>query len=111
MGKSGEHDIGLQVGEDLVAHPEAPSLFAEAAHRHALAEESAFEVRRTHAVMQAARLRYEELRHRMDPRGSRAVHFGVTCGVLGAMSGVWTVLGAAELAGVMARWTAWMVAA
>lgn len=64
------------MGELLAGHPEAASLLAEASHRRALARVSAAAAGRAFATAQAARLRYEELRHRLDPRLRRTVGFG-----------------------------------
>ena len=61
--------------ELLTGHQEAASLLGEASHRQALAQESAARVARRFAALQAARLYYEELRHRLDPRCRRTVHF------------------------------------
>ena len=77
------------VGHVLAPHPEAESLLSEAGHRRALAAQSAAEVTRLYAVMQAARIGYEELRHRLDPRRTRTVHFGIATVLLTA---VFTVL-------------------
>ncbi len=65
------------VGELLTSHPEAESLLAEASHCRALAVCSAVFTRVKFATAQAARLAYEELRHRLEPRRRHPVHFGV----------------------------------
>jgi hypothetical protein len=64
------------IGELLAGHPEAASLHGEASHCRALARSAAENVARTFAAAQAARLAYEELRHRLDPRYVRTVDFG-----------------------------------
>ena len=56
------------IGELLANHPEAASLLAEASHCRALAVCSAADTRLKFAAAQAARLAYEELRHRLEPR-------------------------------------------
>jgi len=62
--------------ELLTRHPEAASLQAEACHCRALSMCSAAKVRRAFAAAQAARLGYEQLRRRLDPRRRRPIHFG-----------------------------------
>jgi hypothetical protein len=64
------------IGELLNSHPEAASLLAEASHCRALAVCSAATVRLKFAAAQAARLAYEELRHRLEPRRRHPIHFG-----------------------------------
>jgi hypothetical protein len=65
------------VGELLGSHPEAESLLAEAGRRRALAASSAAESGQKFAAAQAARLGYETLRHRLEPRRAHLVHFDV----------------------------------
>ena len=65
------------IGELLASHPEAASLLAEASHCRALAACFAASTARRFAAAQAARLAYEELRHRLEPRRRHPVHFGV----------------------------------
>ena len=96
------------VGHVLRTHPEGQSLLGEAGHRRALAEQSAAVVSQAFDVMQAARLGYEELRHRLDPRYDRTLHFGVTLALLAAIFAALVVLDAIEFAGVL---TGWMTAA
>lgn len=86
----------------LASHPEAQSLMAEAGHCHALAEYSATEETRTFKVMQECQLRYVELRHRLDPRGRRTIHFGVTLALTAAIVAALLVLNDIEFAGVLA---------
>lgn len=93
-------------GRLLATHPEAQSLYAEAGHWHVLAEQSAAVVRQTYRVMQAARLGYEELRHRLDPRRTRTVHFGVALTLQAAIFVVLVALDAIEFTGVLADWMA-----
>ena len=64
------------IGELLANHPEAASLLAEASHCRALAVCSAAYTRLKSAAVQAARLAYEQLRHRLEPRRGHPVHFG-----------------------------------
>lgn len=91
------------IGELLTDHPEAPSLQAEASHCQALARDSAVYASRAFAAAQAARLAYEELRHRLDPRRLRTVDFGA--GLLSlALLGTWlTLLDVIELSGPLGR--------
>jgi hypothetical protein len=88
----------------LAAHPEAQSLLNEVGHCQALAEQSAAEAVRRYQVMQAARTGYEELRHRLDPRRTRTVHFGVAMGLLAALFAVLVVLNIITFDGVLAGW-------
>ena len=67
------------IGELLTNHPEAASLLAEASHCRALAVCSAATTRLKFAAAQAARLAYEELRHRLEPRRRHPIHFAVGC--------------------------------
>ena len=64
------------IGELLANHPEAASLLAEASHCRALAVCSAAYTRLKSAAVQAARLAYEQLRHRLEPRRGNLIHFG-----------------------------------
>ena len=91
------------IGELLTRHPEAASLQAEASHRGALARSSAANVRGTFAVAQAARLGYEELRHRLDPRRLRTVNFAAGLLVLVLLSAGLTLLDIIQLSGLLGR--------
>ena len=64
------------IGELLNNHPEARSLLAEASHCRALAVCSAASTRLKFTAAQDARLAYEELRHRLEPRRRHPVDFG-----------------------------------
>ncbi len=63
------------IGELLANHPEAASLLADASHCRALAVCSVAYTRLKFAAVQAARLAYEQLRHRLEPRRAHPVHF------------------------------------
>jgi hypothetical protein len=89
------------LSELLACHPEAASLLAEASHRQALAEQSATTADRALTVMQAARVRYEELRHKLDPRGLRPLHFGSGLILIAAMAAIVAVLDGIELVPVL----------
>ena len=65
------------IGALLTSHPEAASLLAEASHWRALAVCSTVFTRVKFTAAQAARLAYEELRHRLEPRRRHPVHFGL----------------------------------
>jgi len=91
-------------GDALATHPEAQILLSEAGHRRVLAEQSAAEVRWRYDVMQADRLGYEELRHRLDPRRVRTIHFGVSMALLAALFAVLIVLNIIAFDGVLAGW-------
>jgi hypothetical protein len=94
------------VGELLAAHPEAASLLGEASHRQALAEHSAATAGQEFNAAQAARLSYEELRHRLDPRQRRPVHFAAGLMLLVGIGAGLTVLNGLQLAGVLTGWMA-----
>ena len=68
------------IGELLTGHPEAVSLQAEASHCRALARSSAVCASQAFDAAQGARLGYEELRHRLDPRRVRTI--GLAAGLL-----------------------------
>jgi hypothetical protein len=101
----------LTIAGLLAVHPEAQSLLGEAGHREILAVHSAADERQTFQREQAARLRYDELRHLVDPRNSRTVNFGVGLLLLGVVAAGLVGLTDVELAGVMARWPAAMASA
>lgn len=91
------------IGELLTGHPEAASLLAEASHCQALARGSTGYASLTFHAAQAARLGYEELRHRLDPRRVRTVNFCVGLLVLFLLGAGLTLLDAAELNGVLGQ--------
>lgn len=68
------------IGELLTGHSEAVSLQAEASHCRALARSSAACASQAFDAAQGARLSYEELRHRLDPRRVRTI--GLAAGLL-----------------------------
>ena len=88
------------MGELLTGHPEAASLLAEASHRRALARNSAAAVRRAFAMAHGARLHYEELRHRLDPRARRTIGFAPGLAVLVLLGAGLTLLDVIELGGM-----------
>lgn len=63
------------VGRVLFGHKEARSLLSEASHRRVLAEQSAAAADGAATTADMARLRYEELRHLVDPRAERPLSF------------------------------------
>ncbi len=91
------------IGELLAQHPEGASLQAEASHCRALARDSAANVGRAFAAEQAARLGYEELRHRLDPRRRHSVDFAVGLIVLGLLAAGLTALDMIQLRGQLGR--------
>ena len=92
----------VRILRDLLAsHPEAQSLLAEASHRQALAAQSAAASGQAFAAAQAARAGYEALRHRLDPRGHRPLHFGSGLVLLAAMGVILAVLDVIELRTVL----------
>ena len=88
-------------GHVLATHSEAPSLLSEMGHRRVLTEQSAAEVTRRYGVMQMARTAYEELRHRLDPRHTRPIHFGVSMALLTALFAVLVMLNVITFDGVL----------
>jgi hypothetical protein len=86
------------VGRVLSGHPEARSLLAEASHRRVLSEQSAAAAGRSAAAADAARLRYEELRHLVDPRAQRPLPRWTALLLLAAVSAGLAALGWLELA-------------
>jgi hypothetical protein len=93
------HTPSQIIGELLASHPEAASLQGEASHRQALAVCSAALVGRLFTEAQAARLGYDELRHRLDARHCHPIHFGVGLLLLVMLGAGLTMLDAFELAG------------
>src|SRR5580704_12997129 len=89
------------IGELLTGHPEAASLQAEASHCRALARGSAACVSRAFDAAQAARLGYEELRHRLDPRRVRTIGLAVGLLTLTLVGVGLTLLDAIELSVVL----------
>ncbi len=91
--ESGQTPPRSQILDELLtSHPEAASLLAEASHCHALASSSAANVGQAFTAAQAARLSYEELRHRLDPRRRRTIHFGAGLILLIVLGGMGSVL-------------------
>jgi hypothetical protein len=90
------------VGEVLTYHPEAASLLGEASHRHALAVHSTATASQALYAAQSMRVCYEELRHRLDPRYRRPVHFAAGLAFLAGLGLGLTVLDGLELMTVLA---------
>jgi hypothetical protein len=91
------------IGELLTGHPEAASQQAEASHRRALARSSATNVSQTLAVTQSARLAYQELRHRLDPRLLRTFNFAAGLIVLVLLGAGLALLDGIQLSGLLGR--------
>jgi hypothetical protein len=89
------------IGELLTGHPEAVSLQAEASHCRALARCSAAQASQAFDAAQAARLGYEELRHRFDPRRVRPIGLAVGLLILILLGAGLTLLDAIELSAVL----------
>ncbi len=89
------------IGELLTSHPEAQSLLAEASHCQALAVCSAVITRVKLTTSQSARLAYETLRHRLQPRRRHPIHFGVGLLVLLILSAGLAMLVLIELTGLL----------
>ena len=89
------------IGELLETHPEAASLLAEASHCRALAVCSAAITRLKLAAVQAARLAYEELRHRLEPRRRHPINFAVGLLLLLVLGAGLAMLDVVELSGLL----------
>lgn len=89
------------IGELLKSHPEGASLLAEASHCQALAAWSTADSGLKFRVAQAARLAYEELRHRLEPRRGRPVHFDVGVLFLAVLGVGLAMLDLIELSGLL----------
>lgn len=94
------HDL---VGRVLSGHQEARSLLSEASHRRVLAEQSAAAAADAAATADTARLRYEELRHRVDPRAERPLSFWMALVLVVAIGGGLAGLALIELATLPGR--------
>jgi hypothetical protein len=99
MSRDHEPTPATIIGALLTSHPEAASLLAEASHWRALAVCSAVFTRVKFTSAQAARLAYEELRHRLEPRRRHPVHFGLGLLLLLVVSAGMTMLVVIELSG------------
>ena len=91
------------VGDLLASHPEAATLLAEASHRRALAAHSVTAAGQMFTAEQAARLRYQELRHLLDPRRRRGLHLVLGLLLLALLGAGLIVLDRVELSGVLSR--------
>jgi hypothetical protein len=92
---------GQVIGELLDTHPEAASLLAEASHCRALAVCSAAITRLKLAAVQAARLAYEELRHRLEPRRRHPINFAAGLLLLLVLGAGLAMLDVIELSGLL----------
>jgi hypothetical protein len=98
-GRAGRPRAALPaVGRVLSGHPEARSLLSEAGHRRVLFEQSAAAAGLAAAAADAARLRYEELRHLLDPRAQRPLPCWAALPLLAAVSAGLAALAWLELA-------------
>lgn len=88
------------MGELLTGDPEAASLLTEANHRRTLAHSSMAAARRAFAMAHGARLHYEVLRHRLDPRVRRSVGFATGLAVLVLLGAGLTLLDVIEVGGM-----------
>lgn len=94
------HDL---VGRVLCGHQEARSLLSEASHRRVLAEQSAAAAADAAVTADMDRLRYEELRHRVDPRAERPLSFWTALVLVVAIGAGLVGLGRIELAALPGR--------
>jgi hypothetical protein len=102
------------VGRLLAGHPEARSLLSEASHWRGLAVCSAAVTAAASRTADLARLRYEELRHRVDPRCQRRGRFGTACALVAMIGVAQAGLARIELAGwldMAGRLAGWLTAA
>ena len=95
---SSAYNARALVGGLLTGHPEARTLQSEASHWHGLAAHSAALAAAASRGADLARLRYEELRRRLDPRGHRRTRFGVACALVAAIGLVLAGLARMEVA-------------
>lgn len=101
------------VGGLLASHPEARSLLSEASHCRGLAAHSGAVAAAASRAADLARLRSEELRHRLDPRGRRRGRYGVACALVAVIGVALAGLARIELArwiDVTGRPAGWLVA-
>ena len=91
------------LGRLLTSHPEAASLLEEASHRRALAERSALVTACKFQAMQAARLGYEQLAHRLDPRHHRPMSVPAGLAILACAAAGLAVISDFELTGAPAH--------
>lgn len=94
------------VGHVLDTHPEGQSLLAEAGHRRSLAAQSMRMAAEAFASVKAARLGYEALRRRLDPRYGRTMHVGVAVVLVAAVAAALVALDVIEFTGVLFGWVA-----
>jgi uncharacterized membrane protein YhaH (DUF805 family) len=92
------HDL---VGRVLTGHQEARSLLSESSHGRVMAEQSAAAADCAAAVADMARLRYEELRHRVDPRAERSLSFWTAFVLVIAIGAGLAALAQIELASLL----------
>ncbi|HVT66649.1 MAG TPA: hypothetical protein VHF26_02795, partial [Trebonia sp.] len=85
----------------LLEQPEAAPLLGEARHRRALADGSAADAEFRFRELQAARLRYEQLRRRDDPRHRLPVDFAAGLLALLVFGAGLAVLNFVELSGLL----------
>jgi hypothetical protein len=101
LGSSRQRTSAQIMGELLTGDPEAASLLAEASHRRVLAGLSAATARQAFSMAHGARLHYEVLRHRLDPRVRRNVGFGAGLVVLALLGAGMTMLNLIELGSLL----------
>ena len=92
------------VAHVLDTHPDGQSLLTEADHRRILAQQSARGAAEAFAMTKAARLGYEALQRRLDPRYGRTMHAGVAAVALAAVIAALLGLDRIEFAGILAGW-------
>jgi hypothetical protein len=92
------------VARVLDSHPEGQSLLAEAGHRRSLADQSALVVAEAFSMAKTARLGYEALCHRLDPRHLRTMHVVLAVALLVAVIVGLMGLDDIEFASVLPGW-------
>ena len=91
------------LGGVLSTHPEARSLLSEASHRRVLAWQSQAAADAAATTAAAARVRYDELRHLLDPRARRPLPWWAELPLLAVIAAVLAALAWLELAGLPGR--------
>jgi hypothetical protein len=81
----------------LVRDPDAASLLSDADHWHRQAAQSAESARRSCREAHTARRRFEELRHKLDPRNRRPLHLSAGLAMLAAITPCLLILDQFEL--------------
>jgi hypothetical protein len=98
------------VGDLLTRDPDAASILSEADHRRELADLSASEADQSSSAMQAARQRFDDLRHKLDPRGRRHVRVRAGFAALTLITVCLLILDVLEFRGTIGASATWPLA-